>query len=214
MKPLYLLLTCLILMGCSKQQTPQKNEDKIVEQTIADATEDEDIGEAELFDPMDEGQYIAEEFDATKEIDDFELVKQPLELTKIDIVDLVKQVEENPAMAEILDFQTEGRVISIKTQTDANGERIALVGLQHHHYNFVHARNEFRGYFYCMFTLQDGATLKKDLAIQFAGNILGVQERILYAGEYNQYQTKVNEVYASCYSPEPLADQSKSANKS
>ena len=191
----WIMLSCLLLAtACTEQSKPiEKPQVDVPASAVKEHIENN--SELENYIEPENGNYPDE--------NNTEAVTEQGGITKIGIIDLVNQVKENPALAELLNFRTQGRIISIKTDTNVMGDRVAVVGLEHPQYNFYKAKNEFSGYFYCIFTLQDAAQLKKKQAIEFVGNILDIGEHTSYQGEY---QFKSKEIYANCYSAIPIAD--------
>ena len=131
----WIMLSCLLLAtACTEQSKPIEKPQVDVPASAVKAHV-ENNSELENYIEPENGNYPDE--------NNTEAVTEQGGITKIGIIDLVNQVKENPALAELLNFRTQGRIISIKTDTNVMGDRVAVVGLEHPQYNFYKAKNEF-----------------------------------------------------------------------
>jgi len=186
-----IICSSLFITACDQHSTLHEQpqlEDKTIEQNKANISGFQDDKEPE------NGMYEEQE-------NEFSDIKN--DIASIDLVDLVNQVNENPAAIELLDFRTQGRIVSITTDTDTSGQRVAIVKLEHPKFSLYKSGNGLQGAFYCIFSLQDAAQFKPKQAIDFLGKILDIGERTAYMG---QYALKFKEIYANCSSPNQLDD--------
>lgn len=174
----------LFFTGCSKQSstaTQSLNETNTQAQNTQnnDSFQDDHEPENGVYEPEQQSSFWGKS-----------------EFTQIDLVDLVNQVKENPALAELLKFKTQGRVVTIATDTDANGQRVAVIRLEHPQYNPYKGQYDSAGAFYCLFTLEDAAQLRNKQALEFTGSILDIGERTSYF--LGQYPFQSKEILADC----------------
>lgn len=119
-----------------------------------------------------------------------------------DIQYMVKQLITNPVAVEASMFRTQGRIVSIKTENDQNGERVAVVALEHPLYK---KSGDFKyglgAIFNCVMTLEEAAQYKPDDVIGVMGQISDIQDEVSY---YNDVKVVLKHIYAVC-SPEAIS---------
>lgn len=189
------LLTCgvALLAGCSK---PAVQDDKHSE------PKPEVSAQVQPTQPEAEPEYTEPENGVYEEESGQHANSASSSARDYDIQDMVKQLKTNPVAVEASLFRTQGRIASIKTETDPNGERVAVVALNHpldkKSGNFKY---NLGAMFNCIMTLEEAAQYKPDDVIGVVGQISDIQEEVSY---YNDVKVTLKHIYAVC-SPEAIS---------
>lgn len=171
------LLSCgvVLLVGCSK---PAKQEYEQPEQHTLAQVEPATTEAAEEEFTVPENGIYEEEVEPEQSTD-----SSSQHLTDYDLKELMQRHAQNPAAVEADLFRMQARVVEVKTDTDSNGERIAVVRLVHPQLNVDGKYNsayQLSISFFCLTKLQEAAYYQRDDVVTVVGQIVDTGENVLF----------------------------------